>query len=428
MQRVHRVVAALFAVLLVATSAAACRGNGDGSDTGGKKATQGNFVVGRVAQLNVCGTWKCLMNRAQNIADVIGGNRPEVIGLEEACNSEVEHAADILRNQYHLNYHIVKGPTGTSNSAMRCWESESFGNYILTAAQPTDTGHANYTVDSSEKRGYVWATTTLNGEPTRIVATQLPQAAQEAARTVAVKQLVKAFEPASNDPVPTFVIGDFNAQEFDPELTPMWRSWFDADPNCGPDRSDPDEKNCKGTQLGFNGSGGTNKKFDYIWLDRRAVTTPPGLTVQAAYTDHSLVYADLSSGGAPIVEKECLNSNVTEPCLHTDTLSGDVSVQAPGHGLYVAPSRMYVGSNLAIKDIQWKSWGRPTARGEGWTASTNCNPNCAEGKPIRIRVEVEASTMKPYNGLRIYTCARARKAGKSWDSLGISGKVCVKVG
>ncbi|MFI6347896.1 endonuclease/exonuclease/phosphatase family protein [Streptomyces sp. NPDC050560] len=426
MKRIFRLAAGLASVLLITASAGACKNDTD--DTNDAKKGAG-VVSGRIATLNVCGT--CAVDRSEAIANVIQGIRPEIIGLQEACGDEVTKAADRLKEKYDLGYHIVKGPTGTLNSLYRCHDG-TFGNYILVAPEVTEQGQANYDAGSSEKRGYVWAHTSLHGVDTRLVVTHLPQAGDAAARTADVKQLRASVAPPPQDDRPTVIVGDFNAQPSAPELKPLWGPWWDADPNC---RSDTNAGGCEPTQLGEHGKGGSRKKFDYIWLDRRAKTRPSGINVKAAYTDHSLVYADLvpsdlvpvkPSPQPPIAEKACLNSDMADPCLHTDTLSGDASVQGGGHGFYVAPSRMFVGSNLAIQGIEWKSWGRPTARGEGWTASNDCDPNCGEGKPVRIKVEVEASTMKGTDGLSVYTCARARKSGKSWDSLGISGKVCVK--
>lgn len=426
MPRPHRTATALLTVLVLATSATACRPTTGSRPAGNGSGESGDFVSGRVAQLNICGTDKC-PDRVKEMARIIGGNRPEVIALEEACNSEVEAAAKILKDDYHLSYHIVRGPTGTLSSIYRCKDTGSFGNYILTADAATYTGNADYPDNSTEKRGYVWATTSLGGKPVRVVATQLPEGGQGQARAADVQQLVDDVAPVHNEANPVIVIGDFNAQPSAPELAPMWKYWHDADPKCV---ESPDVKGCQGTQLGIPSmrSKASKKKFDYIWLDNRSVSAPAGLVVRPEYTDHSYDYAEVTySKSTRITEQSCLDITiVTYPCLHTDTLSGDIDVQAQGHGFYVVPSNMFVGSNLAIHDIEWKNWGEPTALGEGYTASTDCNPNCAEGKPIQIQVEIEASTIRPYDGLNIYSCARARKAGQSWDSLGIHGKVCVK--
>lgn len=428
MKGTFRRVAGLAALVLVTASATACKDDTEKS---------AGIVPGRLATLNACNP--CKVDKTADMVGVVKGIRPEIIGLQEACADEVVRAADQLEEKYGLSYTVVGGPTGTINSAFRCQDNSSFGNYILVASKVTKQGHRNYDTESSEQRGYVWAHTSLHGVDARIVVTHMPQAKQAAARAESVKQLDRAVAPPPDDARPTLIVGDFNAQPSDPELKPLWGPWRDADPKCGPK---PPAGACKGTQLGSYGKGGTRKKFDYIWLDRRAKTRPSGINVKPAYTDHSLVYVDLrpsdllpldrgTPGPSPshyphITEKPCLNSDTADPCLHTDTLSGDASVRGDGHGFYVAPSRMYVGSNLAIRDITWKSWGRPTARGEGWTASNDCDPNCGEGKPVRIKVEVAASTMRGMNGLSVYTCARARKAGKSWDSLGISGKVCLQ--
>lgn len=416
-----RVLAVLASVLLTASFATACKND----DPVGKSV---GVVPGRIATMNVCNP--CHDRNTSNLEAVIAKTRPEIIGLEEACGNEVYTTTDNL-TKHNLHYRVIAGPTRTINSTYRCFGELSFGNYILVASHVTNEGHTNYDAQSSEERGYVWAHASLHGVKARIVVTHMPQhlggadeKEQNAARVENAKQLVRSTAPPASDPRPTLIIGDFNAVPSEPALGPLWAHWRDADPNCKPTGG------CKGTQLGEHGKGGTKKKYDYIWLDRRARTRPSRITVEPTFSDHSLVYADLRPSDlrpapAQISEKNCRETPTNDPCLHTDTLSGDISSNGQGHGLYVAPSRMYVGSNLAINGLKWKSWGGSTATGEGWTASNDCNPNCGEGKPVRIKVEVEASTVKGVDGKRRYTCARARKVGQSWDSLGISGKVCV---
>ncbi|WP_419999336.1 SGNH/GDSL hydrolase family protein [Streptomyces boninensis] len=122
----------------------------------------------------------------------------------------------------------------------------------------------------------------------------------------------------------------------------------------------------------------------------------------------------------------CDEAQHKRACVHTDILTGSADAAGMGHGPYTAPRKMYVGSNLVLQGLEWKDWGKATARARGWTASTDCDPNCGEGKADRQDVEVEITKLVDTRDLRQYTCARARKEGQGWDSLGVE-RVCLKV-
>ncbi|WP_181786151.1 SGNH/GDSL hydrolase family protein [Streptomyces phytophilus] len=122
----------------------------------------------------------------------------------------------------------------------------------------------------------------------------------------------------------------------------------------------------------------------------------------------------------------CREASHERVCVHTDILTGSDDAAGLGHGHYAAPRQMFVGSNLVLKGLTWEDWGEATARGRGWTGSTDCEPNCGEGEADRQDVEVEVSQLVDTEDLRVYTCARARKDGEDWGSLGV-GRMCLDV-
>ncbi|AZM50216.1 hypothetical protein DMB38_34500 [Streptomyces sp. WAC 06738] len=131
-------------------------------------------------------------------------------------------------------------------------------------------------------------------------------------------------------------------------------------------------------------------------------------------------------GGAGGPNEICREASHERVCVHTGILTGSDEGAGMGLGPYAQPRTMYVGSNLTLQDLQWQDWGKPTARARGRTASTDCEPNCGEGEADRQRVQVEVSQLVDTEDLRVYTCARARKAGQGWGSLGVK-RVCLDV-
>jgi endonuclease/exonuclease/phosphatase family metal-dependent hydrolase len=82
----------------------------------------------------------------------------------------------------------------------------------------------------------------------------------------------------------SIVLGDLNATPDAPELAPLWASFRDADPACGPEGNDG---RCQVTHPG------AGKKFDYVLL-RKGAYRPRGIGSHDTYSDHNLVHADVS--------------------------------------------------------------------------------------------------------------------------------------
>ncbi|MGW0614782.1 endonuclease/exonuclease/phosphatase family protein [Streptomyces sp. NPDC002788] len=234
-----------------------------------------DVVPNRVMTWNICNPCEVSnVDRAVEIATYA----PQVIGLQEACVRDVERIRDHLENLHGLVYHVEYGTV--LRSWGRCggvpWSSGGFGQAILSAAPMTDVVNVEYPDGGSEDRGYMAVTTTVGGREVRVFNTHLAQRRQEAVRAGQIGVL--AAEVARHDRA--IALGDFNAVPEAPELTGMWASAADTDPQCHPAPTGT----CRPTT-------DWQSKFDYIFL--RGIDPLQHRVHPTPSSDHHLVHADL---------------------------------------------------------------------------------------------------------------------------------------
>jgi hypothetical protein len=51
-------------------------------------------------------------------------------------------------------------------------------------------------------------------------------------------------------------------------------------------------------------------------------------------------------------------------------------------------------SGILLQKLQWSDWGGEKAKGTGWLAVNDCDPNCAEGTYITYGVKVKLTKIK----------------------------------
>ncbi|WP_435281439.1 endonuclease/exonuclease/phosphatase family protein [Streptomyces koelreuteriae] len=234
-----------------------------------------DVVPNRVMTWNICNPCDASnVGRAAEIATYA----PQVIGMQEACVSDVERIREYLKSLHGLEYHVEYG--SVLQDWGRCggapWNPGAFGQAVLSAAPMTDSVEVEYPDGGSEDRGYMAVTTMVGGQPVRVFNTHLAQRRQETVR--AGQTRVLAEEVARHDRA--IVLGDFNAVPDAPELAPIWALATDTDPECRPSSSGV----CEPTT-------DWRSKFDYVFLrgiaplKHRVQTTP--------YSDHDLLYTDV---------------------------------------------------------------------------------------------------------------------------------------
>ncbi|GGV44338.1 endonuclease/exonuclease/phosphatase family protein [Streptomyces griseoflavus] len=237
--------------------------------------TARDFVPNRVMTWNICNP--CGQSNADRAAE-IAKLAPQVVGLQEACERDVERVRDHLENLYGLDYHVEYG-TVLQNWG-RCggvpWNPGGYGQAILSAAPMTDHVNVEYPDGGSEDRGFMAVTTLVDDRPVRVFNTHLAQRRQESVR--AEQTGVLAAEMARHERA--IVLGDFNAVPDTPELAPIWALAEDTDPRCRPARSGT----CAPTT-------DWQSKFDYVFL--RGIT-PLGHQVRPSpYSDHHVLHTEV---------------------------------------------------------------------------------------------------------------------------------------
>ncbi|MFF4249610.1 endonuclease/exonuclease/phosphatase family protein [Streptomyces sp. NPDC001663] len=234
-----------------------------------------DVVPNRVMTWNLCNPCEAgNVDRAAEIATYA----PQVIGLQEACASDVERIRDYLQRLYGLVYHVEYG--SVLRNWGRCggapWSPGGFGQAILSAAPMTDRVNVEYPDGGSEDRGYMAVTTTVGGQRIRVFNTHLAQRRQEAVRADQTRVLAAAV--ARHDRA--IVLGDFNAVPDAPELARMWALAADADPQCRPSSAGT----CEPTTDWYS-------RFDYVFL--RGIAPLEHRVHPTSYSDHHQLYADL---------------------------------------------------------------------------------------------------------------------------------------
>lgn len=96
-------------------------------------------------------------------------------------------------------------------------------------------------------------------------------------------------------------------------------------------------------------------------------------------------------------------STVTRTITRTETASVErVFVPLPTGQLEYKPDSFPVGASNGVEDIHWDSYGGESASGSGYTYISDCDPNCAEGKTERVRVQFRLFDVGACNGTPIY--------------------------
>ncbi|WP_419999921.1 endonuclease/exonuclease/phosphatase family protein [Streptomyces boninensis] len=235
-----------------------------------------DIASNRVMTWNICNP--CGTEHNAGRAAEIASYAPQVIGLQEACQRDVERIRDFLRSRYGLKYHVEYGMV--LRNMGRCggfpWNAGAYGQAILSAAPMTDRENVEYPEGGSEDRGYMAVTTKVGGQSVRVFNTHLAEREQADIRAKQVPVFAAAFARHQR----AIAIGDFNATPESPELGRMWPLARDTDPQCRP-RSTGD---CRVTTDWYS-------KFDYIFPRG---FEPLGHQVrQSEHSDHHLVRADL---------------------------------------------------------------------------------------------------------------------------------------
>lgn len=237
----------------------------------------GEVVPNRVMTWNLCNPCEVSdLDRAAEIATYA----PQVIGLQEACESDVRRIRDYLESLYGLVYHVEYGAVLQHRG--RCggvpWSPGGFGQAILSAAPMEDRVAVEYPDGGSEDRGYMAVTTMVGGQPVRVFNTHLAQRRQEEIR--AGQTGVLAAEVAKHERA--VVLGDFNAVPQSSELTGVWALAEDTDPRCRPE---PTGEGVCGVTTDWQA------KFDYVFL--RGIASLEHDVHPSLYSDHHLVAADV---------------------------------------------------------------------------------------------------------------------------------------
>lgn len=215
------------------------------------------------------------------IAAEIAKYRPQVAGFQEICVRQTNEVRDVLEREHGLRYEVAHG--SVREDVFRCggtpFDPGNFGNALLSAAPLREKVVEQYPGGGSEERGFVAATTTVGDRSVRVFVTHFAEKGQSGVRATQARHLAARARGFDR----SIVLGDLNATPNAQELAPLFESFRDADPGCGPRGNG----RCRVTHPN------AGKKFDYILL-RKGAYEPRGVGSHDNYSDHNLVHADVS--------------------------------------------------------------------------------------------------------------------------------------
>lgn len=96
------------------------------------------------------------------------------------------------------------------------------------------------------------------------------------------------------------------------------------------------------------------------------------------------IVAGRAAGEREIAARGAGPTELALPLLPSD------AYDAPPQGFTVRPSQIILTNHGGAEGITWSAWG-DTASGTGTLTGSDCDPNCAEGKPTRDPVTLTAT-------------------------------------
>jgi endonuclease/exonuclease/phosphatase family metal-dependent hydrolase len=197
-------------------------------------------------------TWNLKAEDGENFdgwVKVIGNQKPDIVGLQEACVTDVRGVMKQLKEKYGLTYHVKYGTT-EKQWICRNIVKGAWGQALLSRYPLKDAVNVAYKKSDDVDRGYMAATVTVGGKNIRVFNTHI-------GKTAEVQKSELAEIAARKDA--TIILGDFNRAPDNPLLGPIWAAGFaDADKHCY--KQHPPQ--CTRTFP----SGKPDKKIDYILL------------------------------------------------------------------------------------------------------------------------------------------------------------------
>ncbi|ONI76315.1 hypothetical protein ALI144C_37290 [Actinosynnema sp. ALI-1.44] len=228
-------------------------------------------------------------------ADTIAAHRPDVVGVQEACKTDIDGVEKRLRDKHGLDYQLEYGMV-ESKPGPCGFPTTDFGQAMLSLRPMTDVKMVRYQVQNpDEKRGYMYGTINVDGGLVRVFNTHLEEPSKPE-KTAQAKELAEATMSMPR----ALVLGDLNAQPEDgrettylppdqqTHLVPLFNAGFrDIDRNCNRNRN----PGCLQTR------DNSPSKYDYIFMRLLTETARPAVP-DTTFSDHRPVIGtvELSPG------------------------------------------------------------------------------------------------------------------------------------
>jgi endonuclease/exonuclease/phosphatase family metal-dependent hydrolase len=212
------------------------------------------------------------------IAEVIAAQKADIVGLQEVDRGvkrsvEADQPRELAER---LKMHYVFGKNIDHQGG-------DYGNAILSRFSIRQSKNTRYKVSlQGEQRGLLQAIVEIEGRQLLILNTHLDYHRDDTERLANVSELVEIA--ATYGPLPTILLGDFNATPHSPTYNALAQKFIDAWPlfhdSAGPTSPAANPRN----------------RIDYIFLTREPPLAPKPLTISVIpsdASDHLAVVAEI---------------------------------------------------------------------------------------------------------------------------------------
>jgi endonuclease/exonuclease/phosphatase family metal-dependent hydrolase len=103
---------------------------------------------------------------------VIGNQKPDIVGLQEACVTDIRGVIKQLKEKYGLTYHVKYGTT-EKQWICRNITKGAWGQAMLSIYPMKDAVNVAYKKSDDVNRGYMAATVTVGGKSIRVFNTRI---------------------------------------------------------------------------------------------------------------------------------------------------------------------------------------------------------------------------------------------------------------
>jgi endonuclease/exonuclease/phosphatase family metal-dependent hydrolase len=237
----------------------------------------------RLLQFNMCGhaCRYASRDKVAGVVDLLADVHPAAASLNEVCRSQLASiVAGVADRQWAMHARfLVTQPD-------ECTGHADYGNALLTRSLVTHTDAVNYAAQAlgnPEHRGLLCVAADLAGRHTHICTTHIADSLDDPIGDVRRTQIAAAARRAGSYDGPAVLMGDFNAQPSDSEMSVVYTRRHGGGGHGKFDEIGQSSAVCR---CGNATTGGSGAKYDYIFVSPAYFTVLDEDVRAQRFSDH----------------------------------------------------------------------------------------------------------------------------------------------